>query len=379
MSDLKLGDWSLPGVGGAVYGPIDGGRWRRIDPVSWDGVVIGQSGTIDVEYWSGGAQLPDGRIFGCVQESKWYRFYEATQTAKLIVESTLARWRGILPAASGIVYGVTYYGYWYSFNPDTGTHTRIDTSSIQPWWGAFQSATTGVIYGITLNGKWYTFNESTGVHTVIAASTSEYWVGVFQGPDGTMHGLTGDGKWYTFNESTGTHTLRATNPFIASFKGGICTDTGDLYGFADYVYQLDPSDWSITKVATSSLYSGTLSSAFQVSAESSQGYHDILLDSDDSATYSPDLIQRIDTRLRMVKGEHWLRPDLGVPLFSDILVRNPDTQVIRQGLLGVLLGVNGVKSVDSLEVDFKPSEALVSVSYTVTGTDTYTYSGTTEI
>ena len=111
------------------------------------------------------------------------------------------------------------------------------------------------------------------------------------------------------------------------------------------------------------------------------GYHDILFDDAGSAILVEDLAQRVDVRLRTFLGEHWLNPEIGVPYFSEFLVKNPNLSVCRALLLTVIQGVAGVKEVTRLDLSFSKNTnaRVLNVIFTVVGTDSIPQTGTTVV
>ena len=76
--------------------------------------------------------------------------------------------------------------------------------------------------------------------------------------------------------------------------------------------------------------------------------------------------QQILITLRFWYGEWFLDTTQGVPYLEHILVKNPNIAHIRQILREQITGVEGVVSLDSLELDYEPHLRSLTVEYAVT-------------
>lgn len=92
--------------------------------------------------------------------------------------------------------------------------------------------------------------------------------------------------------------------------------------------------------------------------------HDLDLVNGNVPTTS-DLVQRIDCRIRTFLGEHWLNPEIGVPYFTDFLVKNPDTVKCAQIIAAQIRTVPGVSSVERVKVLFDKTALRLSISFVV--------------
>lgn len=75
------------------------------------------------------------------------------------------------------------------------------------------------------------------------------------------------------------------------------------------------------------------------------------------------MAQNIATALALAEDEWWLNPDGGVPLFSEILVKNPRLERIRASLVAIIVSVPGVASVD-MDMAFNDSSRELTVNFT---------------
>lgn len=70
--------------------------------------------------------------------------------------------------------------------------------------------------------------------------------------------------------------------------------------------------------------------------------------------------------LQVFRGEYYLDEEEGVPMFEQVLVKNPSLAAIRQVYRSELLSVPGVRDVTSLTIAFDPPSRALSVSWVVT-------------
>lgn len=91
------------------------------------------------------------------------------------------------------------------------------------------------------------------------------------------------------------------------------------------------------------------------------------------------LAQRVDCLIRTFLGEHWLNPEIGVPYFTDFLIKNPDLVRCSQIIGSAVRTVPGVQTVDSIVVSFDKGLAKLSISFAVTGTDDVQVTGVSEV
>lgn len=76
--------------------------------------------------------------------------------------------------------------------------------------------------------------------------------------------------------------------------------------------------------------------------------------------------QQILITLRFWFGEWFLDTTQGVPYLEYILVKNPNENHIRQILTESILSVEGVDTVDNMELDFDVRNRKMAVTYTAT-------------
>jgi hypothetical protein len=82
-------------------------------------------------------------------------------------------------------------------------------------------------------------------------------------------------------------------------------------------------------------------------------------------TFEEETIQRLQMRLRRFYGEWFLDTNLGVPYRRDILVKNPDLQVVKSVLQAEILKDPGVEAVTEFNLEHDTAARHLSVSFTV--------------
>lgn len=80
-----------------------------------------------------------------------------------------------------------------------------------------------------------------------------------------------------------------------------------------------------------------------------------------------DTAQRVTTRLRMLLGEWFLDTTDGTPYFQSILIKSPNMDHVRSAFMDRVLGTEGVRSVQSMELDFDHVRRSLSVSIIAIG------------
>lgn len=80
------------------------------------------------------------------------------------------------------------------------------------------------------------------------------------------------------------------------------------------------------------------------------------------------IAQNIRTALELAKEEWFLNLDEGIPLFEEILVKNPRLEIIRAAIRRTILSVRGVASVE-LTLVFDPKARTLTVDFTAQTSD----------
>lgn len=81
-------------------------------------------------------------------------------------------------------------------------------------------------------------------------------------------------------------------------------------------------------------------------------------------TFEEEAMQRLRMRLRRLLGEWFLDTNLGTPYRRDILVKNPDMQVIRSALQKEILADPAVESVTEFSLEHDRVTRHLDVTFT---------------
>jgi hypothetical protein len=86
-------------------------------------------------------------------------------------------------------------------------------------------------------------------------------------------------------------------------------------------------------------------------------------------TLEDDVAQRVQRRLRLIRGEWFLDLDAGVPWLTDILGRGVNIGLIRSVLRDAILGTEGVSALRDFVLDFDRDDRRLRVSFRALGPD----------
>ena len=73
--------------------------------------------------------------------------------------------------------------------------------------------------------------------------------------------------------------------------------------------------------------------------------------------------QQLRIRLRFFLEEWFLDSRLGIPYFRNILVKNPNTDLIRSVFRDAIDGTPGVQTVQELEASIEPASRTLTLSF----------------
>lgn len=73
--------------------------------------------------------------------------------------------------------------------------------------------------------------------------------------------------------------------------------------------------------------------------------------------------QAATIRLRWFLGEWRLGPELGLPYYEDVLVKNPNIPKIKRIMLDKLYTINEVQEVESLDIDVSEANRNAKVTF----------------
>lgn len=112
---------------------------------------------------------------------------------------------------------------------------------------------------------------------------------------------------------------------------------------------------------------------------------DIMLDRDGDIVVSEigdislneSICQAVRIRLKWIKGEWRLGPDLGFGWFDEVFVKNPNLENIKQLIRREILQVDGVEEAEVVKIEYNPRERKVyfACTFRVSG-ETYAEEGT---
>jgi len=94
---------------------------------------------------------------------------------------------------------------------------------------------------------------------------------------------------------------------------------------------------------------------------------DLDVDATGDISTTESVIQAVSVRLRWFSEEWRLGPSLGFPYFDEVFVKNPNLTKIKYLLRDLVLDVDGVSGVSSVEIstDLKERTAKISIVFTV--------------
>ena len=92
----------------------------------------------------------------------------------------------------------------------------------------------------------------------------------------------------------------------------------------------------------------------------------------------PAIAQAIDCALSTFLGEWFLDRSVGVPYFQNILVKNPNLDVLRKTFTDAILTVRGVSAVKQLDMKYSPATRALTVAWAALGDTGQLVSGQTQ-
>lgn len=93
---------------------------------------------------------------------------------------------------------------------------------------------------------------------------------------------------------------------------------------------------------------------------------DIELTDDGDIQLENGFLQNARVSILWIAGEWRLGPDIGLPWFEEILVKNPDTELIRREILNSLLNIDGVEDADVDILEFNSRDRIIKFKYIIT-------------
>lgn len=100
-------------------------------------------------------------------------------------------------------------------------------------------------------------------------------------------------------------------------------------------------------------------------------YYDILLDENgdirfneyDDATLAESVIQAVNVRLKWFAGEWPFDTSRGFDWFGDVFVKEPDEDVIARSIRSEIADVDGITSVESVDIDVDNRTRSATISW----------------
>lgn len=79
------------------------------------------------------------------------------------------------------------------------------------------------------------------------------------------------------------------------------------------------------------------------------------------------LRQRLRTRLLTFRNEWFLDPDIGVPYYDSVFVKNPELGALTSAFSAVILGTVGITSLTDIQFDLVASTRELTLTFTCVG------------
>lgn len=89
--------------------------------------------------------------------------------------------------------------------------------------------------------------------------------------------------------------------------------------------------------------------------------------------------QHVSIRLRSFKGEWFLDQSFGVPYLQEVLGKGTPVTRLRAIFQGIILGTDGIASVDSMDLDYAGEARTLTVTFQATTDSGETLTGVEEI
>lgn len=99
---------------------------------------------------------------------------------------------------------------------------------------------------------------------------------------------------------------------------------------------------------------------------------DLHIGADGDVSTTESIVQAVSIRLRWCLDEWRLGPGLGFPYYEEVFVKNPNLVKIKYLLRDLIMQVDGVTNVNSVEIETDPQtwKAKITVVFAV-GEETY--------
>lgn len=97
---------------------------------------------------------------------------------------------------------------------------------------------------------------------------------------------------------------------------------------------------------------------------------DLELDATGDIQFTDSIKQAIAVRLRWFAEEWRLGPDLGLPYYNDVFVKNPNYVVIQDRIREAISDVDGVDEINFLEIAHDTQMRKLQIKYSVSVLET---------
>ena len=105
---------------------------------------------------------------------------------------------------------------------------------------------------------------------------------------------------------------------------------------------------------------------------------DLELDATGDIQFTDSIKQAIAVRLKWFAEEWRLGPDLGLPYYNDVFVKNPNYVVIQERIREAIFDVDGVDEIISLEMSHDTQMRKLQIKYSVSVLETESYNNANE-
>ena len=92
---------------------------------------------------------------------------------------------------------------------------------------------------------------------------------------------------------------------------------------------------------------------------------DIAIAEDGNISITDSVCQAVMIRLRWIKEEWRLGPELGFSWFEDVFVKNPHLENVKQLIRNEIIQVEGVEDANVAKIDYQPAERRVQFTCTI--------------
>ena len=93
---------------------------------------------------------------------------------------------------------------------------------------------------------------------------------------------------------------------------------------------------------------------------------DLELTEDGDIQIEDNIAQNVRIALSWISGEWRLGPDIGLPYFDEILVKNPNLDLLKQDIANAILEVEGVTDAEVKDLTFDRKSRKITISFTCT-------------